>query len=284
MKISIAQLIARDVPHLAEQLGLDPTEARLDVQVLLCEALNVPRAYLAAHRDEALPEPAGHTYAQFLARRLQGEPVAYILGRREFFSLPFQVSPAVLIPRPDTELLVELALARIPPDSHNRLLDLGTGSGAIAITLARQRPKTEVIAVDRSRKALEIAQKNARALQVTNVSFVQGNWCAGLGVRIFDIIVANPPYIRENDPHLAQGDLRFEPIAALVADDNGLASIKQIACSAPAHLCRGGYLMLEHGYDQAEACRSILIENGFSDIESMRDLAGIERATLGKLE
>lgn len=284
MKLSIAQLIARDVPRLAEQLGLDPADARLEVLVLLCEALQVPRAYLVAHRDEALAEPGTHRYEQLLTRRLRGEPVAYILGRREFFSLSFQVSPAVLIPRPDTELLVELTLAHIPADRHSHLLDLGTGSGAIAITLAKQRPKAEVIAVDRSMEALEIAQENARALQVNNISFVQGNWCESLGVRIFDIIVTNPPYIREADPHLAQGDLRFEPIAALVAGDNGLASIKQIARSAPAHLCRGGHLMLEHGYDQAEDCRNILIENGFSRVESINDLGGIARVTLGKFE
>lgn len=280
----IARIIANGQAGLVAALGLGQGEGRLEAQVLLAKALGVNRAYLIAHAADIPDESRLNRYHAMLERRLAGEPVAYILGEKEFYGLNFQVGPAVLIPRPETELLVELALDRLPADRPARLLDLGTGSGAIAIAIARQRVKVDVVAIDRSGEALEIAQRNARSLQVTNVFFAQCDWCVGLGEGLFDIIVANPPYIRVNDPHLSQGDLRFEPLSALVAGDEGMASIMQIARSAPTHLCPGGRLMLEHGYDQAEKCRDILIGNGFCKVESISDLAGIQRVTLGVLK
>jgi len=253
----------------------------LDARVLLQAALGVSHAYLVAHPDHIV---AGEPLARYLAlaaRRAAGEPVAYLTGEREFYSLEFKVTPAVLIPRPETELLVELALERIPRDAPCRVLDLGCGSGCIAISIAKHRPQAQVTATDRSRDALDIAAENARALGVNNIGFARGDWFAATGGGCFDVIVSNPPYIAADDPHLTRGDVRYEPVAALTAGADGLACLRVIVSGAGAHLEGGGWLMFEHGWDQAAPCRALLQAAGFAEVRSWRDLAGIERVSGG---
>lgn len=281
---SLARIVARDQARLAVALGLDQGEGRLEAQVLLAKALGVNRAYLIAHAEDSPDEVLLNRYHVMLERRLSGEPVAYILGEKEFYGLNLQVGPGVLIPRPETELLVELVLERIPVDRPAHLLDLGTGSGAIAIALARHRPLAMVSAVDRSLAALDIAQANAVRLGLTNISFLESDWFAAIAGKAFDLIVSNPPYVADNDPHLLQGDVRFEPEGALKGGETGLDCIRKIASEAGAHLQPGGWLLFEHGYDQATACREILQNLGFVDVGSARDLAGIPRASYGRKE
>lgn len=279
---SIRERLAQDVAALAQALDLQRDEARSEVQTLLQATLAVNRAWLLAHPEHVLGEPESTRYQSSLQRRLQGEPLAYILGEREFFGLSFKVTPATLIPRPDTELLVELALARITT-AGCRVLDLGTGSGAIALAIAHARPDAEVAAVDASEAALAVAQENARRLGVRNAGFVQGDWFSALGGACFNLIVSNPPYIAADDRHLQQGDLRFEPATALASGADGLDDIRRIIKEAGSHLVDGGWLMLEHGYDQAVPVRELMIEGGFWSVHSNKDLAGIERVTAGQV-
>jgi release factor glutamine methyltransferase len=215
-------------------------------------------------------------------RRLNGEPIAYLLGKREFYGLNFKISPATLIPRPDTELLVELALQRIPPHEPYRVLDLGTGSGAIALAIAHARPATEVLASDASHTALEVARENAQRLGIANAAFVQSDWFAALSTQRFDLIVSNPPYISVGDPHLQCGDVRFEPSSALASGDDGLYDIRCIVARTQAYLQPGGWLLLEHGYTQAAQVRELLRQAGFGEVFSAPDLAGIERVSCGR--
>lgn len=274
--------------QLVQTLGLPAAEARVDAQTLLRHVLGVSRAWLIAHADEPLGSEQLTHFNHLLQRRLQGEPVAYILGNREFYGLDFSVAPGVLIPRPDTETLVEAALRLIPETSTGeqkdplRILDLGTGSGAIAIAIAVNRPEAAVTAVDQSEAAVTIARQNAEKLGTTNLRLLRSDWFSALGNEHFNIIVSNPPYIADADPHLSQGDLRFEPASALASGPDGLNDIRQIAATAPAHLERGGYLLLEHGYDQAERVADLLKEAGFTEIGHATDLAGIQRVTLGR--
>ncbi|MFH2140739.1 MAG: peptide chain release factor N(5)-glutamine methyltransferase [Pseudomonadota bacterium] len=277
----IRERLAQDVAAIRQALDLERDEARSEVQALLQTVLGVNRAYLLAHPERVLTEQELSRYLASLQRRLQGEPLAYILGEREFFGLNFKVTPATLIPRPDTELLVELALARIS-SAVCRVLDLGTGSGAIALAIAHARPDAEVTAVDASEPALPVALENARRLQIRNTSFVSSDWFSALAGQRFDLIVSNPPYIAENDRHLAQGDLRFEPATALASGSDGLHDIRRIISEAGAHLVSGGWLMLEHGYDQAEQVRALLQKAGFKNVRSDKDLAGIERVSGGQ--
>lgn len=250
---------------------------REDFRSLACAALSVNRAWLLTHADDPLPEPAAQRLADWLARRQQGEPVAYIIGEREFWGRAFQVAPGVLIPRPETELLVELALARLPPSAA--VLDMGTGSGAIAVTLAAERPDAHVTALDISAEALAIARCNARQHAPT-LTLLQSDWYAALDPALrFSLIVSNPPYIVAGDPHLSQGDLRFEPVSALTDHGDGLVHIRQLIVGAPSFLLAGGWLLFEHGYHQAADCRALLEEAGWRQVQSWRDLAGIERVT-----
>ena len=261
----------------ARTLGLE----RIDAQLLLLHALARPdagRAWLLAHDTDALDDAL---HAQFIAlcqRRAAGEPVAYLTGRKEFYGLPLHIDARVLDPRPDTETLVDWALEVLAPLPAPRVVDLGTGSGAIALALQSQRPTAQVWAVDASSDALAVAKANAARLGLP-VRFEQGNWLAPMEGASFDAIVSNPPYIASADPHLAA--LTHEPLQALASGADGLEDIRTIALQAPRHLMPGGWLLLEHGYDQAEAVRALLGAAGFSSVESRRDLAGVERCTGG---
>lgn len=255
---------------------------RTDAEWLLLHVLQRPRGWLYAHRDDPLPEDAAHRFDALVERRARGEPVAYLTGRRGFWSLDLEVGPAVLIPRPETELLVELALQRIAPERSARIVDLGTGSGAIALAIARERPRAQVVAVDVSIDALAVAQRNARRLGLANVAFRHGDWLAPLAGERFDLIAGNPPYIAEHDPHLAEGDLRFEPPLALASGADGLDAIRRIVRDAPAHLHAGGWLLLEHGLEQGAAVRTLLQGAGFVDVATHRDLEQRDRITSGR--
>jgi release factor glutamine methyltransferase len=262
----------------AARAKLPASETRL----LLGRVLGRSAAWLIAHDDGVLDEDALLAFASLVARRAGGEPVAYLVGHREFFSREFAVSPAVLIPRPETELLVEIARANIAAVDAPRILDLGTGSGCIAITLALECAQALVSAVDASQPALAVARRNAEQFGA-QVRFVQSDWFAELTGEIFDLIVANPPYIATTDPHLATGDLRHEPRAALAGGDDGLDALRRIVAAAPAHLAPGGQLWVEHGYDQAAAVRELLATAGLADLEQHHDLAGIIRVSGGRL-
>ena len=248
--------------------------------MLAARVLNRNSAWLIAHADEVVSREAGQAFAALAERRGRGEPMAYILGEREFYGLEFQVTPAVLIPRPETELLVELALARIAEDAASRVLDLGTGSGAVAVVLAKKRPQALVTAVDVDYAALGVARENARRHRV-RVRFFCGDWLGPLTGEKFDLIVSNPPYVAVGDPHLALGDVRFEPQRALAGGVDGLACIRAIVATARPHLAPGGWLLLEHGYDQAGACRALLEGGGYGLVQSWPDLAGILRVSGG---
>ncbi len=280
--LAIRERLAADQAQLVQALGLASCDARREAQLLMAAALDVNRAWLLAHDDEMLAPPVAARYTSWLKRRLAGEPIAYIFGEKEFYGLMFKVSPAVLIPRPETELLVELALARIPVDRPCRVLDLGTGSGIIAITLAKLRPLAELVAVDVSPVALELAQANARNLKVDNVLFIESDWFSELNsVEKFDVIVSNPPYIRADDSHLACGDLRFEPTIALAAGASGHDALARIIDQAVSRITSTGTLLLEHGYDQGLYTRNALQQAALSECATYSDLAGVERVTLG---
>jgi len=256
---------------------------RIDAQVIMAEVLGVNRAWIAANPMRVLSESEDAKIEMLAVQRAMGRPVAYLLNRREFYGRDFVVSPAVLIPRPETETLVEAALARLAPRAS--CLDLGTGSGAIAVTIACQRPEARVTATDRSAAALELAARNAAAHGcAARIEFVLGSWYEPLGGRRFDAIVSNPPYVAANDPHLGRGDVRFEPPEALTdGSADGLDSIRAIVGGASEHLAPGGWLLFEHGYDQAQAARALLEAAGFRDLISHADLAGIPRVAGGRV-
>jgi release factor glutamine methyltransferase len=278
---SIRDVLSQDGASLRDALALTSNEARLEVQMLLQQVLSVERVYLLAHPEHVLSADQQAAYDVMLRRRLQGEPIAYILGEREFFGLKFKVTPDTLIPRPETELLVELALQRMPQGRTCRVLDLGTGSGAIALSIAHARPDIEVVAVDASEAALEVARANAQHLAIGNVSFLHSDWFSVLGGQRYDLIVSNPPYVAAGDVHLTRGDVLFEPASALASGADGLNDIRRIICQAGDFLERGAWLLLEHGYDQAAEVRNLLLQNGFADVISAKDIAGIERVSGG---
>ena len=262
--------------------ALPGADARREAELLLAHALQQPRAWLYAHASDAVDGATSTALHALLQRRAAGEPVAYLTGTRAFWTLDLEVGPAVLIPRPETECLVELALQRLPEDKAMRVADLGTGSGAIALAIARERPFAQVLATDSSSTALAVARGNAARLGVGNIGFARGDWCTALGASAFDLIVANPPYIAAGDPHLATGDLRFEPAAALVAGDDGLDAIRIIVRDAIRHLRPGGWLLLEHGWEQGSAVRGLLAAAGFAQVAGERDLEDRERVSLGR--
>jgi release factor glutamine methyltransferase len=306
MSRTIQSVLTHDAARLVEALALDYSTARIEVQTLLQHVLNTTRAYLLTYPERCLSGVALRQFETLLQRRLGGEPIAYLLGKREFFGLMLKVTPDTLIPRPESELLVELALQRIPPAfadnsqalqssacpdialplsprrARFRVLDLGTGSGAIALAIACTRPDVEVVALDTSAAALAVARENAGQLAIRNVRMLQSDWYSALYAQHFDLIVSNPPYISNSDPHLLQGDLRFEPVCALASGDDGLNDIRRISSLAPTYLNPGGWLMLEHGYDQSAQVAGIMRQAGFEEINSSRDLAGIERVCCGR--
>ena len=255
--------------------------AKLDAQVLLLDILDKPRSFLFTWPDKILSNEQQQQFDTFVARRLAGEPIAHIIGYREFWSLKLRVSPDTLIPRPDTETLVEAAL-NLSLSNTASVLDLGTGTGAIALALASEHPSWQVIGCDRIEAAVELAITNKTNLGLTNVSFVHSNWFSAFAGQKFDLIVSNPPYIEEDDPHLAQGDVRFEPLSALVAPCDGLADIITIIEKAKEHLKNNGYLLIEHGYDQAQQVSAIFTKMAYKRVTTIKDLGGNDRVTLAQ--
>ena len=317
------QTIKTTLTSAATQLNND--EASFEVQLLLQHLLNVNRAWLIAHEHENIPPSIHAAYRALINRRANGEPIAYILGVREFYGLIFKVSPDTLIPRADTETLVEAALAKISQNAQTpslrreqftklrttesciaetdsdlrqndkvwddkprvldlKILDLGTGSGAIALAIAKHRPQAQITALDASQDALDIAIENAQNLNIPNVKLILSDWFSALTNEKFDIIVSNPPYIEASDAHLQQGDLRYEPLSALASGADGLDAIRHIIKNAPPHLNPHGWLMLEHGYHQASQVAALLKQAGFSDISHAKDLSGIDRVTIGRFQ
>lgn len=274
MTIIASLLRAADLP--------DSPTARLDAELLLAAALGKSRSFLHTWPERIVPSEAALVFAEYLQRRRSGEPVAYILGQQGFWKLDLEVAPHTLIPRPDTELLVETALDLLPA-TPAKVLDLGTGSGAIALALASERPAWQVTAVDRVLEAVALAERNRQRLHLSNVSVLSSHWFSALKEHRYTLIISNPPYIAAADPHLAEGDVRFEPTSALVAGTDGLDDLRLIIGQAPQHLEAGGWLMLEHGYDQADAVRDLLLSQGFEEVHSRKDLGGHERISLGRL-
>ncbi|SCZ57893.1 peptide chain release factor N(5)-glutamine methyltransferase [Thiohalomonas denitrificans] len=275
--------IAEALKEAAKRLA-DHDTGRLDAEVLLGHVLGRGRTHLYTWPEQRLSEEQADRFEACIRRRAAGQPIAHLTGHREFWDLDLQVTPDTLIPRPETELLLEAALARIPADAEWRLADLGTGSGAIALALASERPKCRVVAVDRSVPALAVARSNAERAGLVNVQWLTGSWFEPLGEDRFRLIVSNPPYVREGDPCLLEGDVRFEPRTALTSGSDGLDAIRRLVTGAPPHLEAGGWLLLEHGFDQGSAVRQLLDNAGFANVFTERDLSGQERISGGQME
>lgn len=273
--------IADALRQAAARLAPLHESARLDAEVLLAHVLGRERSFLFAWPEQVLsPEEAADFETQ-VERRKEGMPVAYLVGRQEFWSLSLRVTPDTLIPRPETERLVELALERIPSDRPWRVADLGTGSGAIALAIAHERPGCRLVATDRSAAALAVAEANAKSVGAQNIRFRQGDWFAALAGERYEVILSNPPYVAEGDPHLVAGDVCFEPREALTAGSDGLDAVRQLAAGALSHLAGNGWLLLEHGYNQGAAVRAVLETEGYRGISTYRDDGGVERVTIG---
>jgi len=278
--VTVGAQLEAATQQIATALGLDRRDARLEAQILVSRALGVNRAWLIAHDLDELAPIQFETIAALITRRIQGEPVAYILGEKEFYGRLFKVTPDVLIPRPETELLVETALERLPKDHPVQVLDLGAGSGCVAITLALERPNCLVTAVDVSPKALEVATGNAACLGA-KVEFVLSDWFTALSGRKFDLIVGNPPYVEACYPQLKHSDLAHEPPHALTSGPDGLDAIRHIVATSHEFLLPGGVLLLEHGWTQDDAVRDLLGSNGYTDVHTLFDAAGLPRCSAG---
>ncbi len=275
---SIAQAI-REASH---KLAESSYSARLDAEVLLCHVLNCPATHLLAWPEKPLDKEQVQAFDQLIEQRQSGIPIAYLTGTKEFWSLDFKVSPATLIPRPDTETLVEFVLDKFPDKKNFKLLDLGTGSGAIAIAIASERPNWDITATDVSGEALAIARENAFSHQIKNIKFIESNWFEQIELQQFDLIVSNPPYIAEQDKHLSQGDVRFEPLSALASGETGLDDIKHLTSQSRHHLKTGGWLAFEHGYDQKLAVFDYFNQHHFLNITQLTDLSGQARIIAGQ--
>lgn len=255
--------------------------ARLDAELLLCHVLDQPRSVLYTWPDRSLTDIQEREFEALIERRCAGEPIAYLIGHREFWTLDLLTQADTLIPRPDTETLVEAVLARVP-ENRRDVLDLGTGTGAIALALAAERPQWQITGVDRVDAAVALARENGKRNQLPQVRFIQSDWCEQIPSNSLDVLVSNPPYVRSDDPHLAQGDVRFEPTSALVAGPDGLTDIRLIVRQSQDVLRAGGWLFLEHGYDQADDVALLLIDAGYQQVETVSDLSGQSRVTLGQ--
>jgi release factor glutamine methyltransferase len=279
---TVAGLLHDASLHLSGALGLDRREARIEARALAVHAWQVETAWLIAH-DTDVPDAAQTSaFLGLVEQRLAGQPIAYLTGVREFYSRSFHVTPDVLIPRPETELLVDQALLHLPPGQPLRVLDLGAGSGCVAVTIALERPHAIVTAVDRSPAALALAECNARALDA-HVRLLQSDWFAALSAERFDLIVANPPYIAAADPHLGRGDVRYEPLGALASGSDGFDDLRRIVRDAPEHLTAGGWLWLEHGFEQAELTQQLLREAGLQHVQTRLDAASLPRISGGQV-
>jgi len=277
---TVRALLAEAAALLRDRAGGD---ARAEAEILLAHALGRDRTTLWAHPAAPVPAAPAARCRELVRRRAAGEPVAYLTGRRGFWTLELEVTPAVLIPRPETELLVELTLGLLAADQPARVADLGTGSGAIALALASERPRWTVVATDASADALAVARGNAVRLGLAGVDFRLGSWTEALAPgEPFEAIVSNPPYVAEGDPHLVEGDLPFEPRAALAAGPDGLAAVRALVPAAMPHLAPGGWLLLEHGAEQGPAVREVLREAGLEAVRTVPDLAGLDRVSLGR--
>lgn len=261
----------------------DSPTARLDAELLLAAALGKPRSFLHTWPERIVSTEAAQAFDGYLQRRRTGEPVAYILGQQGFWNIDLEVATHTLIPRPETEMLVETALELLPGAIPHRLLDLGTGTGAIALSLAKDRPQWSVTAVDRVEQAVDLAERNRQRMHLDNANVLLSHWFSAVEGQRFDLILSNPPYIASNDPHLVEGDVRFEPSSALVSGTDGLDDLRLIVSQAPAYLEPGGWLLLEHGYDQGAAVRDLLNTYGFEQIQTRRDLGDHERITFGRV-
>jgi release factor glutamine methyltransferase len=279
---SIRAVLLQAQAQLNDASLLDAIDARYESQLLLQHALKVNRAWLITHENDDVAIDIQHEFNTLIQRRIGGEPIAYILGCREFYGLNLAVTPATLIPRPDTEILVDIALEKIPANQAAQILDLGTGTGAIALAIAQQRPQAQVTGVDASKPALEVAISNSQQLHIANTHFILSDWFNDLNDTRFDVIVSNPPYIEEADIHLKQGDLRFEPLSALASGADGLDDIRRIIDDCLIHLRPQGWLMFEHAYNQAESVRELMAQVGLVNIETFHDLGGNDRVTIGK--
>jgi release factor glutamine methyltransferase len=276
----ISQLIDEGIVRLARVTD----EPRHEAEILLAAALAKPRSYVLAHPEERVLDcEATDRYEAHVTRRAHGEPIAYILGEKEFWSLPLEVDPAVLIPRPETELVVERALAHLPADAPGRVLDLAAGSGAIALAIARERPRLHVVGTDVSEAAIGVARHNAARLSLADVEFRTGPWYEPVAAERFTLVVSNPPYIAEGDPRVERSVRRYEPHDALYSGPTGLEALQAVVAGAPQHLVDGGWLIVEHGDTQGAAVRGLFDSAGFTAVQTLRDLAGLDRCTEGRL-
>ena len=274
--------IAQAIKQASQILATTSDSARLDAEVILCHVLNCGATHLIAWPEKTLDETQAETFNRLIEQRHSGTPVAYLTGTKEFWSLNLKVTPATLIPRPDTETLVEFVLDKFAAQKTLKLIDLGTGSGAIAIAIASEKPNWEIIATDISAEALIVAKENASKHEITNIKFIESNWFEQVEVQQFDLIVSNPPYIAKHDPHLSQGDVRFEPLSALAAGETGMDDINQITAESKKYLNSNGWLLFEHGYDQEELVYKCLNHYNFQEISQLSDLSGQPRITVGQ--
>ena len=281
MNIPTEQSIQALLDCASAQLTAVSDSAQLDAEVLLCHCLEKSRAFLRTWPERQITPAQFHQFEALLAKRMQGMPIAYLTGEREFWSRTFRVTPDVLIPRPDSELLIELSLPLMRDAERGKMIDLGTGSGILAITLATEMPFLDVVATDISLAALAVAKENATRLNTKNARFLASHWFESVPDTDFDLVISNPPYIAGDDPHLQQGDVRFEPQTALISDDQGLQDIRILADQARQHLKIGGHLLLEHGYQQANAVQAILNDLKYSQVATHCDLSGNPRVTSG---